>query len=55
VRGAGTANERSHGLALAREMMRYVVSGTGVLTYSAAIVGAFVLLLVYRLIVRNRA
>ena len=41
VRGAGTANERSHGLALAREMMRYVVSGTGVLTYSAAIVGAF--------------
>ncbi|SAL79373.1 GMC family oxidoreductase [Caballeronia telluris] len=41
VRGAGTANERSHGLALAREMMRYVVSGTGVLTYSAAIVGGF--------------
>ncbi|AJZ57072.1 FAD dependent oxidoreductase family protein [Paraburkholderia fungorum] len=41
VRGAGTANERSHGLALAREMLRYVVSGTGVLTYSAAIVGGF--------------
>src|SRR5260370_23305256 len=41
VRGSGTANERSHGLALAREMRRYVVSGTGVLTYSAAIVGAF--------------
>ncbi|OLL29197.1 hypothetical protein BTH42_23350 [Burkholderia sp. SRS-W-2-2016] len=42
VRGAGTANERSHGLALAREMMRYAVSGTGVLTYSAALVGGFV-------------
>lgn len=41
VRGAGTANERSHGLALAREMMRYVLSGTGVLTYSAAIVDGF--------------
>jgi choline dehydrogenase len=41
IRGAGTANERSHGLALAREMMRYVVSGTGVLTYSAAIVGGY--------------
>ena len=41
VRGAGTANERSHGLALAREMIRYVVSGTGVLTYSAAIVGGY--------------
>ncbi|MFM0436998.1 GMC family oxidoreductase N-terminal domain-containing protein [Paraburkholderia strydomiana] len=41
VRGAGTANERAHGLALAREMMRYVVSGTGVLTYSAALVGGF--------------
>ncbi|WP_175772330.1 GMC family oxidoreductase [Paraburkholderia phenazinium] len=41
VRGAQTANERSHGLALAREMMRYVVSGSGVLTYSAAIVGGF--------------
>jgi choline dehydrogenase len=41
VCGAKTANERSHGLALAREMVRYAVAGSGVLTYSAAIVGGF--------------
>lgn len=36
-----TANERSHGTALAKEVAKYLVSGEGILTYSAAVVGAF--------------
>ncbi len=41
VKGIGTANERAHGAALAGEVAKYVVSGSGILTYSAAVVGAF--------------
>ena len=36
-----TANERSKGTALAKEVAKYVVSAEGILTYSAAVVGAF--------------
>jgi choline dehydrogenase len=42
VSGTGTANERSQGIALAREVAKYLLSGSGLLTYSAAVVGAFV-------------
>lgn len=41
VSGIETANERSHGTALAKEVAKYLVSGAGILTYSAAVVGAF--------------
>ena len=41
IKGIATANERSHGAALAKEVAKYVVSGGGILTYSAAIVGVF--------------
>jgi choline dehydrogenase len=41
VRDTRTANERSHGAALAREIAKYAVTGDGILTYSAAVVGAF--------------
>lgn len=41
VRDTRTANERSRGVALAREIADYLISGKGLLTYSAAIVGAF--------------
>lgn len=41
LQGVPTANERAHGLALLREIARYVVRGDGILTYSAAVVGAF--------------
>lgn len=41
IQGIATANERSHGAALAKEVMKYVVSGNGILTYSAAVIGAF--------------
>ena len=41
IKGIATANERSHGAALAKEVARYVVSGDGILTYSAAVIGAF--------------
>lgn len=38
---AATANERSHGIRLVREVLNYAVFGKGLLTYSAAIAGAF--------------
>ena len=41
IKGIATANERSHGAALVKEVARYVVSGDGILTYSAAVIGAF--------------
>lgn len=41
IKGIETANERSHGTALAKEVAKYVVSGSGILTYSAAVIGAF--------------
>ncbi|MEJ8827039.1 GMC family oxidoreductase N-terminal domain-containing protein [Variovorax humicola] len=41
IKGIATANERSHGAALAREVAKYVVAGGGILTYSAAVIGAF--------------
>ncbi|MES1264767.1 MAG: GMC family oxidoreductase N-terminal domain-containing protein, partial [Variovorax sp.] len=43
VKGIETANERSHGAALAKEVAKYLVSGAGILTYSAAVIGAFAL------------
>ena len=39
--GTQTANERSHGVALAKEVAKYFLTGQGILTYSAAVVGAF--------------
>jgi choline dehydrogenase len=41
VRGAPTANERSRGLALVREVLRYAVSGDGILAFSASLVHAY--------------
>lgn len=41
LKGIETANERAHGAALAKEVAKYVVSAEGILTYSAAVVGAF--------------
>ena len=41
LKDIATANERSHGTALAKEVAKYLVSGEGILTYSAAVVGAF--------------
>lgn len=41
IKDIATANERSHGAALAKEVAKYVVSGDGILTYSAAVIGAF--------------
>jgi choline dehydrogenase len=42
VSGAATVNERSRGLPLVAEMLRYVVSGQGILTYSASLAAASV-------------
>jgi choline dehydrogenase len=42
VQGVDTANEKSRGLGLAREVVRYVVSGRGILTYAASLVAASV-------------
>jgi choline dehydrogenase len=36
-----TLNERARGLKLAREMARFAIGGTGLLTFGAALVGAF--------------
>jgi choline dehydrogenase len=41
VKGIATANERSSGLPLLKEMLRYVTHGDGLLTYSAALVGMY--------------
>jgi choline dehydrogenase len=42
VVGARTANERSRGLPLAAEVLRYLFTGKGMLTYSASLVAASV-------------
>src|SRR5204862_1128638 len=42
VTGAVTVNERSRGLALASEIARYLVTGKGMLTYSASLAAASV-------------
>lgn len=42
MRDITTVNTRAKGLPLLREIFRYALSGTGVLTYSAALVAAFV-------------
>ena len=42
VSGATTVNERSRGLALAGEVVRYLVTGKGMLTYSASLAAASV-------------
>ena len=42
VHGMATANERSRGLPLAAEVLRYVATGKGMLTYSASLVAASV-------------
>jgi choline dehydrogenase len=42
VKGAPTLNEKSRGLGLAGEVMRYVMSGRGLLTYGASLVAASV-------------
>ena len=42
VQGVATMNERSRGLGLAGEVMRYVLTGRGILTYAASLVAASV-------------
>jgi choline dehydrogenase len=42
VKGIVTLNERGRGLAFANELLRYVASGTGMLTYSASLCAASV-------------
>ena len=42
VKGIATMNERSRGLRLAGEVMRYVLTGNGILTYAASLVAASV-------------
>jgi choline dehydrogenase len=42
IHGAPTANERARGLPLAGEVLRYVFTGKGMLTYSASLVAASV-------------
>jgi choline dehydrogenase-like flavoprotein len=42
VRGAETVNERSRGLPLVAEVLRYLVTGKGILTYSASLAAASV-------------
>jgi choline dehydrogenase len=42
VKGAPTLNEKSRGIGLAGEVMRYVMSGRGLLTYGASLVAASV-------------
>ena len=45
VIGAPTANERSRGLALVREVLRYAIAGDGILAFSASLVHAYAKLL----------
>ncbi|HEX3954478.1 MAG TPA: GMC family oxidoreductase N-terminal domain-containing protein [Stellaceae bacterium] len=45
IHGMETANEKGRGLPLAGEILRYLVSGKGVLTYSASLVAASVKIL----------
>jgi choline dehydrogenase len=42
VKGASTVNERSRGLPLASEILRYLATGKGMLTYSASLAAASV-------------
>jgi len=42
IKGASTANEKSRGLPFVGEVMRYVLNGTGLLTYAASLVCASV-------------
>ena len=42
VSGAPTVNERSRGMALAAEVLRYLITGKGILTYSASLAAASV-------------
>jgi choline dehydrogenase len=42
VRGVATVNERSRGIPLAAEVLRYLVTGKGMLTYSASLCAASV-------------
>ena len=45
IHGMATANERARGLPLAAEVMRYLIAGKGMLTYSASLVAASVKIL----------
>jgi choline dehydrogenase len=45
IHGMATANERARGLPLAAEVIRYLVTGKGMLTYSASLVAASVKIL----------
>ena len=45
VHGIGTANERARGLPLASEVLRYVLTGKGILSYSASLIAASVKIL----------
>ena len=45
IHGMATANERARGLPLAAEVVRYLVAGKGMLTYSASLVAASVKIL----------
>jgi choline dehydrogenase len=42
IHGAPTANERAHGLPLAAEVLRWLINGKGMLSYSASLVAASV-------------
>ncbi|MGE0226438.1 MAG: GMC family oxidoreductase, partial [Acetobacteraceae bacterium] len=42
VKGVPTLNERSHGVGLAGEVLKYVFTGRGILTYGASLVAASV-------------
>ena len=45
VHGIGTANERARGLPLASEVLRYALTGKGILSYSASLIAASVKIL----------
>ncbi len=45
IHGIATANERARGLPLASELVRYALTGKGILTYSASLIAASVKIL----------
>ena len=45
IHGMATANEKARGLPLAGEVLRYLIAGKGVLTYSASLIAASVKIL----------
>jgi choline dehydrogenase len=45
IHGIATANERARGLPLASELIRYALTGKGILTYSASLIAASVKIL----------